>query len=910
MRTYTAIPPTDTLTDQQFPVFSRDLFLQIAQAAIDSQEYRFAQEVILGWLAAYPGDLPASLIYAEALLGNQRTRQAVRVLEGLCLVDPEFSQAVADLILARSSDGAGTKSPADADPERSAFPAALLVEWAEALSDRQQKAPASDTQAWGQPLASARRQIEEGAFEAAQVSLLPVIGQDPASPLPAVIHLHLMARSGAAPAPAIQSLAEHYLRRWPDCLALKLYSAEALLESGDTARGVALLHEAARRDITGQVATRLWGANHRYRSLWPAHLELEFRWIVPAAVAARIGWNRLPAGELVFVSPEPQSEPPLASVAAAAVATQNNLEDELPAPKGIDIEILSVQQALFMVADRLNRPEYKSLDTRYPVYVILTVQQALEAQYGPAGAAQIINEASSLAIKIQAHAARHADFRWGARLYLPDQPVDKSASAADAADPRTIKKAILRLDQELATHGERIGALLILGGPEIVPFHALPNPVDDPDEQVASDNPYACRGGNYFLPEWPVGRLVGGAGKDPALLIAQIQRLGKTYLDPNQPRRGFRQMLRRISAAIRPSGKAIHGGFGYTAAVWKQASVSVFKPIGRGGNLHTSPPFGLSNPSGDKKRGKGIPMPRGTFAYFNLHGLVDAGEWFGQRDYQDNDSYPDYPVALRPEDVLNLAQTPARQNTPRLPRVVFSEACYGANIQDKQVNQALSLAFLQAGSEAVVGSTAMSYGSISAPLIAADFLGYTFWNGVQSGLPVGEALRQAKLRLAQEMNTRQGFLDGEDQKTLLSFVLYGDPLLQIVPNPTGRKSITRWQAAPPIEINTICDRACQYATEAALPEGTLQAVQKVVARRLPGMQGATMTVAEARTVCTGNDHNCPNRRLCEHSPSGCTPNRRMVTLSKSFRRQERSQTHIARLTLDPDGNIVKLVVSR
>jgi hypothetical protein len=35
-----------------------------------------------------------------------------------------------------------------------------------------------------------------------------------------------------------------------------------------------------------------------------------------------------------------------------------------------------------------------------------------------------------------------------------------------------------------------------------------------------------------------------------------------------------------------------------------------------------------------------------------------------------------------------------------------------------------------------------------------------------------------------------------------------------------------------------------------------------------------------------------------------------VTLCKTFRRQERSQTHIARLTLDAQGKVVKLVISR
>ena len=51
----------------------------------------------------------------------------------------------------------------------------------------------------------------------------------------------------------------------------------------------------------------------------------------------------------------------------------------------------------------------------------------------------------------------------------------------------------------LAKHGEMIGALLIVGGPDIIPFHNLPNPVDDLDMEVPSDNPYGTRDENYFI---------------------------------------------------------------------------------------------------------------------------------------------------------------------------------------------------------------------------------------------------------------------------------------------------------------------------------------------------------------------------------------------------------------------------
>ena len=115
-------------------------------------------------------------------------------------------------------------------------------------------------------------------------------------------------------------------------------------------------------------------------------------------------------------------------------------------------------------------------------------------------------------------------------------------------------------------------------------------------------------------------------------------------------------------------------------------------------------------------------------------------------------------------------------NGGRTPEIIFSEACYGAYILEKTAENSLALKFLATGCRALVGSTVMSYGSISTPLNAADLLGTAFWKYLKDGIPVGDALRRAKIHLAREMHKRQGYLDGEDQKTLISFVLYGDPL--------------------------------------------------------------------------------------------------------------------------------------
>jgi hypothetical protein len=91
---------------------------------------------------------------------------------------------------------------------------------------------------------------------------------------------------------------------------------------------------------------------------------------------------------------------------------------------------------------------------------------------------------------------------WGALLYLADDPDISAALGLKPArhnDPWSLKLAISDLDNALAKRGERIGALIIIGGHEVVPFHHLPNPVEDVDHYVPSDNPYGTRDENYFV---------------------------------------------------------------------------------------------------------------------------------------------------------------------------------------------------------------------------------------------------------------------------------------------------------------------------------------------------------------------------------------------------------------------------
>jgi hypothetical protein len=280
--------------------------------------------------------------------------------------------------------------------------------------------------------------------------------------------------------------------------------------------------------------------------------------------------------------------------------------------------------------------------------------------------------------------------------------------------------------------------------------------------------------------------------------------------------------------------------------------------------------------------------------------VEDGPDWYGQRDPLETPTGPDYPVALSPGDVVNSG---------RAPQIVFSEACYGANIAGKTAETALSLKFLASGSKAVVGSTVTSYGSVTTPLIAADLLGQTFWKLLNEGHPAGEALRRAKIALARSMHRRQGYLDGEDQKTLISFLLYGDPLAVASTTGTVPKRILRPDQDDEA-IQAVCDKAEMAMTAPQdIPAETLATVKAIVKEYLPGMQESQMRLSHEHTQCAGHDCALPHPHA-KSLPGGLAPNRQLVTLSKQVRSENRDHRSYARITMDQHGKVVKLAVSR
>jgi len=859
-------------------MLSRRDYLQVLDAAIQAESYRFARQAALTWLATFPGDLWVSCILAKAQLGEGRTAQATAIFEKLCSLDPEFLEARQGLVQCYQS---GQNK---------------LVENAQAcvFALGGDAGAESAVPEWAKQLRLARQAMLQGSQELADRSIQQVISMTPDLPLVAVTHIRLTALEGQAE--ACHQLANAYHARWPDCLQFGLYLAEGEVAFGDEAKAVSLLHQCVSGDAAGQVASRLWGNDHRYRPLWPESLEVYFDLPIPAPVAAQLGRNQLAPGEILFPPAYPgvqSNEAPTLSgmpgPARPAAQTGKNGGDRYVSHSSPET-VLSVEQTFERLASRMKKPALGRADGRYPIYVLLSTKKGLEQQYGP----QTRGIIEDLMKNIGDLVGRRAG--WGSLVFEPDDGAAMTKlglKPADTLDPWKIKLALTDLDQALAKKGQMIGAVLIVGGPDVVPYHKLPNPTDDADKDVPSDNPYATLDSNYFVPEWPLGRVVGGVGSDAGLLLEQLRAIIAYHNKSAKTGPSLVNIITWLLEFLRSrSARKNEPGFGYTAEVWKLSSKEVFKVLTEKGKLISCPPEQSSSVSGEQI----LATPLG---YFNLHGIEDGPDWYGQRDTANNLPGPDYPVALSPRNL---------EKNGHAPQAIYSEACYGANIINKREDESLALRFMLVGTMSFVGSTVISYGSVSAPLIGADLLGSLFWRHMKEGMSAGDSLMQAKIELVKEMTQRQGFLDGEDQKTLISFVLYGDPLVGYDAAQAQAKTIQRTKSHP--QVKTICDRQVSEQGLQPISARVLNQVKASVAGYLPGIEEPEVVVSFQHEACDGTKHSCPTSEIGERTVVTAKSNGVVVTVSKNVMDAQHVHRRYCRVTLNARGKVVKLAVSR
>ncbi len=887
--------PTNINNPQITRSLTRSTLVMVLNAALEAKEYRFARQMTLTWLSIYPGDLEVNRFLARIFSQEGKTGQAIQILEKVCRMDPE--DITAQKALAK------------------AYGAASQADYTRVLVDifvlGQRVDPAVAMPGWSTILRNARRALADGNLDAAETMLYQVLALTQDQLLAAVTHLEVI-RAHRDQANLLK-FGELYHSQWPETVIFKLALAEAKMEVGDEASAVTLLHQSVAADAAGQVTGRWWGEHHPYRPLWPERMEIGMDIAIPASVATSMGWNRLASSARAVAPALLPSEPGidatdafLQTVEAAYSQERLNEEQEKARAKAAAAAVAKAQARLNppawlkntekefeRLSKRMKSPDITKTDGRFPIYVVFSSRTGLRNQYGEQTLAVIEKEMTRLSDAVKKRAG------WGSMVFYPDdiETTGKlGINTTGQVDPWKLKLAIADLDKALAKKGGRIGALVIVGGPAVVPFHRLPNPTDDMDEEVLSDNPYASLDSNYFVPEWPVGRIMGEVGEDAGLLLQQLRQAVKYQ---SQAARGAKTIRRAAQwltwwrwflPSARPNGKV--GAFGYTASVWRRSSLATYRPIGEGRTLQVSPPVNSGNFNSSKLTGSPL-------SFYNLHGLADTAEWYGQGDPLERGSGPEYPVAL------SLTDLPKNGHSPK---VVFTEACYGGLTMQKTELTSLALRFLSIGTLAVVGSTCISYGSVTTPLVGADLLGFYFWSALREGYSVGDALLQAKVSMVREMTNRQGFLDGEDQKTLISFVLYGDPLVYHDGVQVSPKKAVRFQNYP--AVKTISDDASDENEEQAINEKWLQFAKQAVSPYLPGLDRAQISVNQQHCEVDCKVHRGIGLNLGRKQAQKQVADRTVVIFRRQVKMGEHDHVHYARVTMNRDGKLMKMAISR
>lgn len=442
--------------------------------------------------------------------------------------------------------------------------------------------------------------------------------------------------------------------------------------------------------------------------------------------------------------------------------------------------------------------------------LLLSSRAALTRRFGAAGFAAIDRALHQLGAALGRRGVllRHGYFDDAASLALGDITLTPAAH-----DARAIRDLVRSATTALHERGRTLETLLLLGDDDIVPFHRLPNPLPDDDPLLLTDNPYGCDDAGFLLPQRIVARLPCGAGNDVQPLLALLD----TMIASHSGSRAQRFWQRGRKSALTRSA-------GYAAEIWRGAAAAVLHECDPEAPLLTAPPFEADTLD------VGL-LGRRRLLYINLHGATGMPNFYGQPAAWDGPATR-LPIALRP---AHLATGIAAGT------IVLSEACYGAELAGRTAATSIALRAFGEGALAYLGATVNAYGSSDTPLVAADLLFGKLMRHLHAGVALGTALHHARVEFAQEMYRRQGYLDDVDHKTLLEFVLMGDPWATISDTPAA--AATLWTPERVVAVDRVPkSRPKSAITERELPRELVGIARTALARLLPGTVRAPLTI--------------------------------------------------------------------
>ena len=666
-----------------------------------------------------------------------------------------------------------------------------------------------------------------------------------------------------------EATSQDLLQQAPHLLKAKALLTIISLQKGQDARGVALMHELGIADPSCLVA----GPLLREAGFVPPPVEelLEVEGPntpVPEEVEAAIASSEA----LEFEEPSAEDLPVLESKASARRPSGSSVAE-------FRRVVVDLSERVLPSRAQAPRPEESG------VYLVVSSAENLRRKYGPHGF-EIIDR------KLRGLRDTLTSAGYDARLLYVDEVKtlrEFSLPPVSAVTSGPVKGLLDQVEARCREQGQTLKHTLLVGNEDVLPFHQFPNPTEDDDPLVYGDTLYTAEGVDPLWAGRSLGRLPDSASSDPSFLAALIDLISSQHAD------GFRAWGNRgwLSVLQGGWGREEIKSLGYAALVWKEATQAVYQEIGTPKTLHICPPV---TERGLEPRW----LSHCQFHLFNLHGAENSVYWYGQKDASYPANYPLFPIAMTPE-VLLRAQVEGT--------IVFCEACYGANVISKGALSSLAFQFLRLGAACVVGSTKISYGASEPPLTGADLLAQLFWRNLRVGLPAGESLAWAKKQFVAEVQGRQGYLDGDDQKTLLSFLLLGDPSVKLAtaPSKEAKVAIPEPMVAPTPAL--YCRHRALAAPKATVEGDILVRVRRYLQRLSPDIADSQLTVLP-RILCTAHGpHYCGED--CHREQPSIQASAYVITSQKAVSMVDGSQLRrVARVTVDPKGSVLKVSVSK
>jgi hypothetical protein len=334
---------------------------------------------------------------------------------------------------------------------------------------------------------------------------------------------------------------------------------------------------------------------------------------------------------------------------------------------------------------------------------------------------------------------------------------DDAAMTAQGVKALKGKVTAIRAKQAVDALAKKLAPdyIVIVGGDDVLPYFHVRNPSFDPkgddDATVPTDNPYACSGPysarslkSYLVPDRVVGRIPdlpasAGAG-DPAWIVGFLSTATNWKAKP----------------------RSFYGAAYSTCCdQWKGAGLATMRYLGLPeGDLMISPPTGDASAAARKRLARPLHFTKG-------HGSEIDAHFYGQK----GKSYP---------EVL-FSATVERYSVPGT--LVGAMCCYGAQVYSPADPAAtppgalpISFSYLRTGATGFMGSTKIAWVGPQ-EMMCADWIVAYYLKKCLDGASTGRALLEAKQDYLQYL-VKQGLKpDTADEKTMIEFVLLGDPAL-------------------------------------------------------------------------------------------------------------------------------------